>query len=107
MILAYEVGDRSGETAIEFMDNLRTRLANRVQLTTDGLRAYLEAVEGAFGGDVDYAQLVKLYGTGRWTRARARRGGIHQRNAPASSNGKWRAIPTRPPSALRMRSGRT
>ena len=39
-----------------------SRLANRVQLTSDGHRAYLEAVEGAFGGDVDYAQLVKLYG---------------------------------------------
>ena len=44
------------------MDDLRSRLANRVQLTTDGHRAYLEAVEGAFGGDVDYAQLVKVYG---------------------------------------------
>ncbi len=67
MILSYEVGDRSGATAIEFMDDLRSRLANRVQLTTDGHKAYLEAVEGAFGGDVDYAQLVKLYGnsTGR------------------------------------------
>ena len=63
MILAYEVGNRDGETAIEFMDNLRARLANRVQLTTDGLKAYLEAVEGAFGGDVDYAMLVKLYGS--------------------------------------------
>ena len=63
MILSYEVGDRSGETAIEFMDDLRGRLANRVQLTTDGHKSYLEAVEGAFGGDVDYAQLVKLYGS--------------------------------------------
>src|ERR1700690_2298753 len=45
-----------------FMDDLRSRLANRVQLTSDGHRAYLEAVEGAFGGDVDYAMLVKLYG---------------------------------------------
>lgn len=62
LILAYEVGDRSAETAIEFMDDLRARLANRVQLTTDGHKAYLEAVEGAFGGDVDFAQLVKLYG---------------------------------------------
>jgi hypothetical protein len=41
---------------------LRSRLANRVQLTNDGHRAYLEAVEGAFGGDVDYAQIVKIYG---------------------------------------------
>ena len=62
MILAYEVGDRSSATALEFMDNLRARLANRVQITTDGHKAYLEAVEGAFGGDVDFAQLVKLYG---------------------------------------------
>lgn len=62
MILSYEIGDRSGATAIEFMDDLRARLANRVQLTTDGHKAYLEAVEGAFGGDVDYAMLVKLYG---------------------------------------------
>jgi len=45
-----------------FMDDLRSRLANRVQLTSDGHRAYLEAVEGAFGGDVDYAMLIKIYG---------------------------------------------
>ena len=62
MILSYEVGDRSGATAIEFMDDLSGRLANRVQLTTDGYKVYLEAVEGAFGGDVDYAQLIKIYG---------------------------------------------
>ena len=62
MILAWEVGDRSAGTASEFMDDLRSRLAGRVQLTTDGHKAYLEAVEGAFGADVDYAMLVKLYG---------------------------------------------
>ncbi|MEZ5725408.1 MAG: IS1 family transposase [Paracoccaceae bacterium] len=62
MILSYEVGDRSAATAIEFMDDLCARLSNRVQLTTDGHKAYLEAVEGAFGGDIDYAMLVKLYG---------------------------------------------
>ena len=61
MILAYEVGDRSLETAIEFMRDLEGRLANRVQLTTDGHRPYLEAVEEAFGGDIDYAQLGKVY----------------------------------------------
>jgi hypothetical protein len=44
------------------MNDVRSRLANRVQLTTDGLHAYLNAVEGAFVGDVDYAQLVKVYG---------------------------------------------
>ncbi|PHQ93617.1 MAG: IS1 family transposase [Marinosulfonomonas sp.] len=62
MILSYEVGDRSGDTAYEFMVDLSSRLANRVQLTTDGHRAYLEAVEGAFGGDIDYAMLIKQYG---------------------------------------------
>src|SRR6056297_2708134 len=62
MILSYEIGDRSAATAIEFMDDLCARLANRVQLTTDGHSAYLDAVEGAFGGDIDYAMLVKLYG---------------------------------------------
>lgn len=62
LIVSYLVGDRSGEAAIELMDDLRARLANRVQLSTDGHRAYLEAVEGAFGADVDYAQVVKLYG---------------------------------------------
>jgi IS1 family transposase len=62
LIVSYFVGDRSGQSAIALMDDLRSRLSNRVQLTTDGHRAYLDAVEGAFGGDVDYAQLVKLYG---------------------------------------------
>lgn len=62
LIVSYLVGGRDAEYAMEFMDDLRSRLANRVQLTTDGHRAYLEAVEGAFGADVDYAQLVKIYG---------------------------------------------
>ena len=62
LIVSYYVGDRSGESAMVLMDDLQARLANRVQLTTDGHKAYLEAVEGAFGSDVDFAQLVKLYG---------------------------------------------
>lgn len=62
LMVAYFVGDRGAESAMVLMDDLRTRLVNRVQLTTDGHSAYLEAVEGAFGADVDYAQLVKLYG---------------------------------------------
>ncbi len=62
LIVSYLVGDRWGEQAIELMDDLRSRLSNRVQLSTDGHRAYLDAVEGAFGGDVDYAQIIKLYG---------------------------------------------
>ncbi len=56
------VGYRDAGHAFEFIDDLRQRLANRVQITTDGHKMYLEAVEGAFGADVDYAMLVKLYG---------------------------------------------
>jgi len=62
LIVSYFVGGRDGECAMWFMDDLAARLANRVQLTSDGHRAYLEAVEGAFGCDVDYAQLIKIYG---------------------------------------------
>ena len=62
LMVAYFVGDRGAESAMILMDDLAARLSNRVQLTTDGHKAYLEAVEGAFGMDVDYAQLVKLYG---------------------------------------------
>ena len=61
MIVSFMVGGRDGEYALAFMDDLRSRLANRVQLTTDGHKAYLRAVEEAFD-DVDYAQLVKIYG---------------------------------------------
>lgn len=62
LIISYEIGDRSAETAYDFINDLRNRLATRVQLTTDGHGAYLEAIEEHFGGEVDYAQLVKLYG---------------------------------------------
>ena len=62
LMVSYFVGDRSGQSAMVLMDDLKARLSNRVQLTTDGHKAYLEAVEGAFGGEVDYAQLVKMYG---------------------------------------------
>ncbi len=62
LIVSYFIGGRDGECAMWFIDDLRTRLANRVQLTSDGHKAYLEAVEGAFGGDIDYAILHKVYG---------------------------------------------
>jgi IS1 family transposase len=62
LIISYFVGGRDGECAKWFMQDVAGRLANRVQLTSDGHRAYLEAVEGAFGADVDYAQLIKMYG---------------------------------------------
>lgn len=62
LIVSWLVGGRDAEYALEFMDDLKSRLANRVQLTTDGHSAYLQAVEEAFGADVDYAQLQKIYG---------------------------------------------
>jgi len=70
LVPSFTIGTRSGQTAKRFMDDLAFRLANRVQLTTDGHRAYLEAVEGAFGNDIDYAMLIKLYGEDRVTEAR-------------------------------------
>ncbi len=63
LVMSWLVGGRDGEYAMAFIDDLSRRLANRVQLTSDGHKAYLEAVEGAFGADVDYAMLVKIYGT--------------------------------------------
>ena len=62
LMISWLVGARDGATALELMDDLRARIAGRVQLTTDGLKVYVEAVEEAFGADIDYAQLVKLYG---------------------------------------------
>jgi IS1 family transposase len=63
LTIAYLVGKRDAGCAFEFMQDLAGRLVNRVQLTTDGLRVYLDAVEGAFGCDIDYATLVKIYGS--------------------------------------------
>ena len=62
LIISWLVGGRDGDYAAAFMDDLRDRITNRVQLTTDGHKAYLEAVERSFGADVDCAQLVKIYG---------------------------------------------
>ena len=72
MILSYFIGGRDGECAMWFVDDLRSRLNGRIQLTSDGHKAYLEAVEGAFGGDIDYAILHKVYG-----------------NSPESMKGKY------------------
>jgi len=62
LAVSFYVGNRDGEAALEFIGDLGKRLANRVQLTSDGHKAYLNAVEETFGADVDYAQLVKIYG---------------------------------------------
>ena len=62
LVPCWHVGGRDAGHAAEFMEDLAGRLVSRVQLTTDGHRPYLEAVDYAFGGDIDYAMLVKIYG---------------------------------------------
>lgn len=70
LIVSWLVGNRDAESANVFMEDVARRLNHRVQLTTDGLRVYLDAVYGAFGLDVDFAQLVKVYGEGPGTEKR-------------------------------------
>jgi IS1 family transposase len=62
LVPSFYLGNRSAECANAFMQDLKSRLAGRAQITSDGLKAYVQAVEGAFGADVDFAQLVKIYG---------------------------------------------
>ena len=62
LVLSWLVGLRELEYACEFAKDIKERLSNRVQLTTDGHRMYYEAVRNAFGNDIDYAMLVKYYG---------------------------------------------
>jgi IS1 family transposase len=62
LVLSYLVGGRDSEYAMALMDDLRRRVTTRMQLTTDGHAPYLQAVEEAFGADIDYAMLIKLYG---------------------------------------------
>ncbi len=62
LAISYLVGNRDSEYAKVFMYDVASRLKNRVQMTTDGLKAYLDAVEENFGADIDFAQLVKMYG---------------------------------------------
>jgi IS1 family transposase len=63
LVPSWVVGARDAEYASVFMQDLKQRLRSRVQLTSDGHRVYLEAVESAFGSEIDYAMLIKLYGT--------------------------------------------
>src|SRR5439155_3482577 len=65
LMVNWLVGNRDGDTACAFIEDLAGRLANRVQLSTDGHKPYLEAVEGAFGSEIDYAMVEKLYSSPR------------------------------------------
>jgi IS1 family transposase len=70
LVVSYLVGGRGADWAMDFMQDCADRIKGRVQVTTDGHRAYLEAVESAFGMDVDYAQLQKIYGASLETETR-------------------------------------
>ena len=73
LVPCWHVGRRDGRDAWYFISNLRARLSNRVQVTTDGHRAYLQAIEGVFGSEVDYAMLVKVYGSTEFEREAGRK----------------------------------
>jgi hypothetical protein len=86
LVPTFRVGKRTGANAVAFMTDLSERLANRVQISSDALSTYVDAVERAFGADVDYGQEVKFYdvepvGAGR------------DRRLPSASQLLWRRIP--------------
>ena len=91
LLASWVVGDRSAETAIPFMVDLESRLRNRVQLTTDGHKPYLLAVDLAFAGEIDYAMLVKHYGN------REEGESAHRRYSPGECNGVERIVVTGSP----------
>ena len=62
LVPAFKVGKRDGKTANAFVEDVASRMVNRLQISTDGLSAYVEAIEASFGCDVDYAQIIKTYG---------------------------------------------
>ena len=81
LIVSYVVGPRDTRTAIDFMDDLRGRVRGRPQISTDGLKAYVEAVDDAFGSSADFAQIIKTYGAPDSEEQRGRR------YSPATCNG--------------------
>jgi IS1 family transposase len=62
LVPAFKVGNRDSKTAKAFVKDVAVRMKNRVQISTDGLSAYVEAIEDSFGGDADFAQIIKVYG---------------------------------------------
>lgn len=72
LVISHLVGKRDAASCYYFMRDLKDRLATRVQLTTDGFKPYIDAVDDTFGTEVDYAQLVKIYGQPKASAANAR-----------------------------------
>jgi IS1 family transposase len=87
LVPSWLVGNRDAETASIFMEDLASRFSHRIQLTTDGLKVYLDAVEGAFGADIDYAMLVKMYGESTEQK-------VQKRYSPANFTGSQKEIIT-------------
>jgi len=102
LVPCWKLGDRNAGTAFDFVHDLADRLSNRIQLKQTGNRVYLTAVESAFGSDIDYAMLVKMYGL---IRAKMRRA-TARRNAPVSAyRNHWQGR-TQSISAQALLSGR-
>ena len=101
LVPCWHVGSRDADSAKSFMNDLAGRLTQRVQLTTDGHKVYLDAVVGAFGPDVDYARFVKLYGPAPEQ---------EKRYSPSQCNGtkrqKINGNPTKPMYRLALSSAR-
>jgi IS1 family transposase len=96
LICSWKIGTRGASTAYALMHDLAGRLAHRIQLTTDGHRVYADAVESAFGSEIDYAMLVKIYGADR-TESEARYSPAECmgcRTIPMSGNPEARDIST-------------
>jgi len=95
LICAWRIGSRGASTAYSLMHDVAGRLAHRIQLTTDGHRVYADAVDSAFGSDIDYAMLVKLYGNDNDTESRYSPGEfVSCRAIPMSGDPKPRHIST-------------
>lgn len=82
LIVSYLIGNRDGEHALSFIGDLGSRLVDRPQITTDGLPSYVGAIEEIFGDDVDFAQLIKVYGEAPDT-------GPERKYSPAECNGVY------------------
>ena len=102
LVPCWMIGPRDASTAYHFMHDLKPRLANRVQLTTDGLKAYLQPVEDAFGADVDFAQLIKIYGNTLGTNIPA-----EVRYSPALCVGARKAVVTGNPDFKHVSTSQT
>ena len=106
-MVSWFVGDRSQEGANTFIEYLASRVAGRIQLTTDGHGMYIEAIRRAFGHRIDYAQLVKTYGQDRHPSERRRYGSLGSRwwrwcgrGGSRRTTGSRRAIARRDPDSF-------